>query len=191
MDMQGVSLIGWLHAMTCTIALISGGWNIVSEKGTGPHKLRGHVYAWSMIAANALAFFIYRFDLDVTHHFRPGANVFGFFHWLAVAALFFTLAGYYASFRQQRGFWAYTHPAAMILSYYVLAGGLINELFARVLILRPFAVTVVNGHRQFGAPAIAISQNLCLAAALILIVWFIVRVARYRRKARETVTQPA
>ena len=186
MDMQGVSLIGWIHTVACTVALIAGGWSIFAEKGTGPHKFRGHIYAWSMIAANGLAFFIYRFDLDVTHHFRPGANVFGFFHWLAVAALFFTLLGYYASFRQQRGFWAYAHPIFMMLSYNILVGGLINELFARVVALRPFAVTVVNGHRQFGAPAVAVTQNLWLAATLILIVYFAVKVARYRRHARQT-----
>ncbi len=191
MDMQGVSPVGWMHTIACIAALIAGGWNIVAEKGTGPHKLRGHIYAWSMIAANVLAFFIYRFDLDIAHQFRPGANVFGFFHWLAVAALFFTLAGYYAAFRQQRGFWAYAHPVSMVLSYYILAGGLINELFARITALRPFAVTIVNGHRQFGAPAIAIAQNLWLAASLILIVYFIARTARYRRRHRRAAAQQA
>jgi len=176
MNMQGVSLIGWVHAIASAVALLAGGWNILATKGTGRHRFRGRLYVWSLIVANVLVFFIYRFDLDMTHGFKPGPGIFGAFHWLAVATLFFTLWGNYASSRQEKAFWAYSHPVAMVLSYYLLLGGLVNELFARVLVLRRLG--------GFGSPANGLSQTAVQIATVVLLVLFALKVRRYRRANR-------
>ena len=81
----------------------------------------GRVYVVSMIVLNLSAFAIYKFDIAHFVPFRAGPNIFGFFHWLAVAALVFVLVGYYASRHQNRAFWSYVHPIAMTLSYYDLS----------------------------------------------------------------------
>ena len=176
MNMEGVSLIGWVHAIACTVALLAGGWNILAAKGTGRHRFRGRLYVWSMIVAGVPAFFIYRFDLDMTHGFKPGPGVFGVFHWLAVATLFFTLSGYYASSRHNKAYWAYSHPVAMVLSYYLLLGGLVNELFARVFVLRRLG--------GFGSPAVGLTQFAVQIATVVLLVLFALKVRRHRRTSR-------
>src|SRR5215469_144456 len=116
MHIADISIIGWIHTVGCIAALV----------------------------AMSLSLLIYRFDIPLVRGARPGPHVFGLFHWFTVFALFFVLLGYFASSRQGRGLWAYTHPVAMTLSYYLLIGDLINELFARVNVLRPYAVDIIN-----------------------------------------------
>jgi hypothetical protein len=190
MHMENVGLLGWLHTLACTAALVLGAWNIlVFDRGRW-HRLRGHIYAWSMIVANGLVFAIYRFDMN----FRgpPGAGVFGFFHWLAIAALVFTLIGWFASFRQRHAAWNYVHPVAMLLGYYVLIGGLANELFARLDALRSLAITMVNGQARFGSAIVGQTQGALMLATFVLIVLFVLRVAlrRHKRNAKRK-TAPA
>jgi hypothetical protein len=77
----------------------------------------------------------------------------------------------------------------MSLSYYLLAGGLINERFARLNILRPFAFTIINGERVFGTTrAVSMTHSATELATLVVLILFIVRVWRYRRDER-TATQ--
>lgn len=183
MHMDGVGLLGWLHTLACIAALVLGAWNtVIFDRGRW-HRLRGHIYAWSMIVANVLVFGIYKFDMDfISMRFGPG--VLGFFHWLAIVAIVFTLIGWYASFRQRHAVWAYVHPIAMMLSYYVLLGGLVNELFVRVEALRPFAFTMVNGAQRFGSPITGMTQAAVMLATFLLIVLFVVRVALRRGKRK-------
>jgi uncharacterized membrane protein len=181
---SGMSWIGWLHTIACIVALGLGGWNLVALKGSPGHKFRGTAYAATMVVAMALSFGIYHFDISLRSG-RIGPRVFGFFHWLSVAALALTVLGYYASTRQQRAFWAYTHPIAMTLTYYLLVGGLINELFARLDVLRPFAFAIVNGQRVFTTtPAIQDTRVATELATLIVLLLFVVKVWRYRRHQR-------
>jgi uncharacterized membrane protein len=185
MHVHDITLIGWAHTIACLIALVAGGWNIVGPKGTPRHILMGRVYVWSMIALNLSAFAIYKFDIAHFAPFRAGPNVFGFFHWLAVAALVFVLIGYYAARHQNRAFWSYVHPIAMTLSYYDLVGGGINEAFARLDPLRALvraSARSVGG--TVGAPIIGMVQTAAMAATLIMIVYFIAKVALYRRRAK-------
>jgi uncharacterized membrane protein len=191
MHMSEVSLIGWIHTIACTAALIFGAWNIVAVKGTASHKLCGKAYVATIVIAMVLSLGVYRFDLPVVH--RPNSTVggFGIFHWLSVATLVLTLIGYYAASRQQRGFWAYTHPVAMTLSYYLLIGGLINELFVRVNVLRPFAFVVQNGRPIFGTTrAVEMSHHANELATVFLLVLFLVKVWRYRRQSNSTAGTP-
>lgn len=182
MHFETVGLPGWLHTLACLAALFAGGWNTVMFDRGRWHRLRGHIYAGAMVVANILVFAIYKFDMD----FRgpPGANVFGFFHWLAVAALFFTALGWFAALRQRHAVWAYVHPVAMALSYYILLGGLANELFARLDVLRPLAITMVDGAPRFGSRITGMTQSALMLATFALIILFIVRVALRRRKRK-------
>lgn len=183
MRLEDVGLLGWLHTLACIAALVAGGWNSVTFDRGRWHILRGDIYAWSMIVANVLVFGIYDFDIDfINMKFGPG--VLGFFHWLAIAALVFTLIGWFAARRQRHGVWAYTHPVAMALSYYVLAGGLVNELFVRVDALRPFAFTIVDGAPRFGSAITGMTQTAVMFATLLMIVLYVVRVALRRRKRK-------
>ena len=185
MHVHDITLIGWLHTTACLIALFAGGWNIVGAKGTPRHIAMGRVYVVSMIVLNLSAFAIYKFDIAHFVPFRAGPNIFGFFHWLAVAALVFVLVGYYASRHQNRAFWSYVHPIAMTLSYYDLIGGGINEAFARLDPLRALArASAKSAGGQVGAPIVGMAQTAAMAATLIMIIYFVARVAIYRRQAK-------
>ncbi|MGH9687922.1 MAG: hypothetical protein ACRD5K_12610 [Candidatus Acidiferrales bacterium] len=181
MRVAGISLIGWLHTIACITALVLGAMNLVAATGTTPHKRRGTGYTAAMVVAMVLSLFIFRFDIPLAGGKTAGPGVFGLFHWLAIAALFFTLVGYYAASRQSRGLWAYTHPISMTLSYSLLVGGLMNELFARVDVLRPLAFITVHGKLVFGSRDVQMTQFAVDVATLIVVILFCVKVKRYRR----------
>ena len=190
MLMSNVSLIGWLHTLACTFALIAGGWNIATPKGTKLHRRVGWVYVAAMLAANISAFGVYHFDIARFRPFTAGPGVFGLFHWEAVTTLVFLLLAVYAAPRQNRALWAYTHPLAILATYYMLLGGLINELFVRVPVLRAFAQS--HGGVGFGrSPVIGMTQSAALLWFLVAIVYFIIKVALYRHGMRRAVSAPA
>lgn len=192
MRIADISVIGWIHTIGCISALLFGAWNLLAAKGTPRHKLRGLGYTISMVVAMGLSLLIYRFDIPLVRGARPGPGVFGLFHWFTVFALFFTLLGYFGSSRQGRGFWAYAHPVAMTLSYYLLIGGLINELFARVNFLRPYSFDLINGRPVFPSRIVNMTHFANELAFLIILVLFCVKVWRYRRgSARASAPQPA
>lgn len=181
MRIADISIIGWIHTIGCVAALVFGAMNLVAAKGTPRHRFRGRGYTISMVVAMGLSLMIYRFDIPLVRGARPGPGVFGLFHWFTVFALLFTLLGYYAASRQSRGFWAYTHPVAMTLSYYLLIGGLINEMFARVNILRPHAVDFINGKPVFPSHIVNRTHFANELAFLVILILFCVKVWRYRR----------
>lgn len=183
MRVADISLIGWLHTIACTAALVLGAMNLLAAKGTAPHKRRGLGYTVSMVVATLLSLFIFRFDIPLVSGKAEGPGVFGLFHWLAIAALFFTLLGYFAASRQSRGLWAYTHPISMTLSYSLLVGGLINEVFARVDALRPLAFNTVNGRLAFGRD-VQMTQFAAEVVTLIFLVVFCLKVWRHRGRRR-------
>jgi uncharacterized membrane protein len=181
MNMHGVSLIGWLHSITCTVALLAGGWNFLRPKGTATHRLVGRIYFYVMLFANLSVFAIYHFDIVFSKPVKFGPGHFGIFHWEAVATLIALLIGVFAASRQRRAFWAYAHPIAMLFTYYMLIGGLINELFVRVAVLRNFALA----HGRFnvaGSPIVGMAQFAAMLVFLVLLIYFPVKVALYRRR---------
>ena len=185
MHVHDITLIGWLHSIGCLIALVAGAWNLAAVKGTPRHRLIGRVYIWSMIALNLSSLALYRFDIAHFAPFRAGPDVFGFFHWLAVATLILVLIGYYASSRQEHRPWAYIHPSAMVLSYYMLIGGGINEMFARLDPLRALAKASAGATgNAANAPIIGLVQTAAMAGTLLLILYFAIKVALYRRRHR-------
>lgn len=189
MRIEDIGLLGWVHGLACVSALLLGTWNILVFDRGANHRLRGLIYSWSMVIANLLVFAIYDFDIDFAAG-SAGPNIFGFFHWLAVAALAFTGIGWFAAYRQRHGVWAYIHPIAMTLGYYILVGGLINEAFARVDMLRPLAYTMTDAGPRFGSRISGMTQGVAMLATLLLIVLFVVRVALRRHKRKRTRITP-
>jgi uncharacterized membrane protein len=181
MRVTDISILGWVHSLACVAALVLGAIMIVTAKGTTAHRRNGRLYVVAMVIANLLSLGIYKGDIGA-HGFAPGN--FGFFHWLAVAAFVFVLAGFYAASRQARGVWAYLHPASMVLSYYVLVGGLISEAFARIDALRGLATTIVNGHTRFGSVTLGMTHMAAMLATFVLIAAFSIKVWLYRRSAK-------
>lgn len=184
MNLSGISPIGWIHTIACVAALVFGAMNLIASKGTPRHRWRGTAYAASMVIAMLLSLAIFRFDIPVVADKAEGPEVFGLFHWLAIAAILLTLLGYYAASRQERGFWAYTHPIAMTLSYSLLAGGLVDELFARVTALHVFAFTNVHGRLVFPSMDVQMTQFAVDLGTLILLVVFCTQVRRRRAQFR-------
>jgi uncharacterized protein (DUF2141 family)/uncharacterized membrane protein len=117
--------IGWLHAAACTYALLCGALVLGRAKGGDAHRLLGKHYLCAALLANISALFIHRLG---------GFNT---FHWMAVASLGFLLVAFvFARWQRPRRYWLRLHLTAIIASYYMMAGGLVNEAFARLLILQ-------------------------------------------------------
>jgi uncharacterized membrane protein len=118
-------LLGWVHLMASLAAMAFGAAVLARPKGTAGHKTRGRIYAASMAATCLTALGICR------------RGVFFFPHWLAVAALITTAAGFAAAhFKIPRAGWIHVHLTCMLASLYILVGGVVNEAFLRVNFLR-------------------------------------------------------
>jgi uncharacterized membrane protein len=182
--MGNVGFIGWIHTMACMIALATGAVQLVARKGTPTHKTIGRWYFFAMLIANVSVFAIYKFDI----RFAPvavGPGIFGLFHWMAVTTLAALLLGLFAASRQKYAVWAYVHPAAMLFTYYMLVGGLINEAFVRVPFLHDIAqAQIARAANTSQAPIVGQTQFAAMVFFIGLLVWFMVRVARYRRRMR-------
>ena len=59
-------------------------------------------------------------------------------HWLALAALAIVIPGYYISRLKNKSYALKVHIIAMVLSYYLLIGGAINEAFLHIPYLSQF-----------------------------------------------------
>jgi uncharacterized membrane protein len=192
MLVSNMSIIGWLHSIACTLALVIGASNNVLAKGTPLHRRAGRLYAYTMLFANLSAFGVYHFDIA---HFRPftaGASTFGIFHWEAVATLVLLGLGVYAARRQSRAVWAYTHPIAMLLTYYMLIGGLINELFVRVAALHALAMAHAPHAINIAAtPVVGMTQFAAMLLFAALILAFAIKTAVHRRAAGRAVAMAA
>jgi uncharacterized membrane protein len=185
MHVSDIIPIGWLHVAACLIALATGAWNLALVKGTPMHKRVGEAYILATLVANISVFWIYRFDIAQFVPFKGGPNTFGMFHWFAVAALVFIAIGWYAARHQDKAFWAYTHPTMMVLSYWNLVGGGINEVFTRIDFLRDILRESAKSAGANGPPPVlGIVHMMSMAATIVLIIYFAARVALWRRKAR-------
>jgi uncharacterized membrane protein len=186
MPVSDVTLLGWFHTAACMIALVVGAIQLFSNKGTIAHARRGSVYFWSMVIANGTTLFLYSVDVVI----RPGQKpligpYFGLFHWLAMFTLLLVVLGRVSAHRQ-KAFFAYGHPVFMILSYWLLVGGGINEAFARIAWLQNLALAVSPGAKTIAEYELALwFQNANHLVALIALVAAIAGVRRLRRKPSE------
>jgi uncharacterized membrane protein len=183
MRLDNISLLGALHSFLCVLAMISGTLQLFARKGTPAHAIGGNVYALSMVAASLTIMFVFHGE-DVI--FGPGQPPtvgygFGFFHWLAVMALALVLLGRFAASRQRQAVFAYTHPLCMILSYWLLMGGAINEAFDRVAWVRQAALYFSPGAKSIAGFVLLYVAYFGLDAAILAaLVLAVLHVRRFR-----------
>jgi uncharacterized membrane protein len=170
MRWSDISLIGYVHTLTCVIALLIGAFMIVSHKGSPVHRRMGRWYVGAMVVVNLSAFGILPHGLDV-------------FHGVAVATLVVLIVGYTAASRQKAAGWAYLHPLGMIASYYSLVGGAINEAFSRIDILRSAALSSSPGAGLLQTRLVVTTHSVNILVFVALLVVFWAQVARYRHQA--------
>ncbi|MFV4649191.1 DUF2306 domain-containing protein, partial [Mycobacterium tuberculosis] len=117
--------LGWIHSLACLVALALGAYVFATRKGTRRHKELGRIYLIAMIVLNLTALGVYRL------------GVFFFPHVLALITLGLIAVGWLTA-RSHRPpvVWKYVHLSCMILSYYMLIGGGVNEVYLRIDALR-------------------------------------------------------
>jgi len=172
MRWSDVSAIGYVHTLTCVMALLIGAFMILSRKGTARHRRMGRWYVGAMLVANLSAFGI----------LRPGLDI---FHAVAVATLVALAVGFAAASRQNVAGWAYLHPVGMLASYYSLVGGAINEAFARIEALRSAALSSSPGVGLLQTRLVGTTHRANILVFVILLLVFLIKTARYRRGAAQ------
>lgn len=154
------SAIGWVHAIASIVAVLLRAMTLVARKGTTRHKNLGKWYFYSMIATNLTALGIYRL------------GSFRIFHWLAVVTLLIVIVGFLAASRQAAKHWTYIHLTCMVISYYLLIGGAVNEAFLRIDPLHKLAAT---------SPSIFGMTHFCVQLMFAaVLVYFLTKVARQK-----------
>jgi hypothetical protein len=94
--------------------------------------------------------------------------------------------------RQRRNIlWAHVHSQTMLLSYYLLISGLINELFARVTILRSFALAL-SPHAKSTVNTMLVrdAQLVWIILWLVTAIRFAVKLAGQRKPPALTIGYP-
>jgi uncharacterized membrane protein len=169
-----MSAVGVFHTLACMMALALGAYMIVARKGTPRHRKLGDWYVGAIMFASVSSLTIY------TRH------AFTMAHWFAIMAIVTAGAGFALGRWHGQGAgrgaaaWKYGHIASMLLSYYVLIGGGVNEVFLRVDTLRPifFQKPQVVGE----------THGLVMLTFLLMIIGFMLATAfsgwRLRRRQR-------
>jgi uncharacterized membrane protein len=149
------TIISWLHTITASLSLIFGIIVLIGIKGNLNHKKFGLWYFYAMLINNITALFI--------------INAFGkwfFPHYLAISCLVFIIPGI-ISVKVKHKYWLKVHIICMVLSFYLLVGGAINETFLHVSSLRPF---IMNND-----PIVGISHMIAQLFFLGFLVYFLIK----------------
>ncbi len=172
MDLDLVPL-GWVHSLACLVALAAGAFIFVTPKGTYRHRSVGRAYLASMLLLTVTALGIYQL------------GVFFFPHILAIATLVLIAAGWGAArMIRLHVAWKHVHLSCMILSYYMLIGGGVNEVYLRIGALRE-----VLNHE--GPELIFMTHRLVMLAFLILLLgWNAVEIGRLALRKRRRALKP-
>lgn len=186
MRLGDISLLGWIHTVPSLLALLLGAVILAMQKGTARHRLLGHWYFFALLIASLSGLPIFKGDLTVpgSRILVPGA--FGFFHWLSLITLFVLAIGYFTATRQRHWWAAYLHPSCMIVSYYLLVGATINELFGRIDALRRLAGSHAATTAQ-GSILLGMVQSAAMLLFIVLLSYVIIKVALERRSVRGAV----
>ena len=128
MDYYNNLVSGWLgasHLVLALIALVTGAWVLLTEKGTSKHKKVGYVYVISMVLMNISAI--------------PLTSLFGGigpFHIFILMSLPTTLAAlYFPLFARHRCDWLQYHFEFMCWSYLGLFAAFLAEIVVRIPII--------------------------------------------------------
>lgn len=163
--------LGWIHFIACLVALTAGLVGFASRKGGPVHIGWGRAYLISMLVLNLSALGVYRL------------GTFFFPHLLAIITLVLIAVGWLAARTHwPRPLWKHAHLSCMILSYYMLIGGGVNEVYLRVDALRELL-------NREGPELLGLTHGVAMLAFLVLLVgWNLVEIARglMRRARRKT-----
>lgn len=173
MRLHDISILGWIHTLACVIALPAGLFVLAMAKGGARHRRVGLWYVYAMVAANVTALGIYTGVAGIA----PGFNR---FHWMSVITLAALAVGYAGARRQRAAAWAYLHPAGMIVSYYFLIGGLVNEMFSRIAAFQAF-----RGAAQ------GMTQGVVMLLFTVMLIFALVGVRRKRSRTRDSLQAAA
>ena len=192
MLIANISFFGWLHSIACVIALIAGTYVMIARKGTRRHRLLGWWYAGAMMVQAITIMAVYRFDVLLGRPPKVGPHIFGVFHWMAIATSVAVALAIFAATRQRRSIvWAHVHAQAMLFSYFLLVGGLINEAVVRITLLRELAM-VISPHAPNPAASLLTgeAQTGWTMIWLALALWSFLKVGRDRAPKPVTVGYP-
>lgn len=146
---MNIGIIGWLHTLASAYALYIGAVVLWRMKGGTLHRSAGRRYLYASVFANLSALAIYRMG---------GFNI---FHVLAIATLLSLAVAFVTAYRRSpRTGWLRIHLTAIIFSYYQLVGGLINELFVRLPVLKE------------SRALLGISQSAAMLVFLLILAYF-------------------
>lgn len=148
------TVFGVAHSLASAFAMILGGVVVLGAKGTARHRQLGQIYVIAMLFLSVTSLGVYRLDR------------FWFPHWFALATMaVVSLAWCTARYRwPTRSSWLYVHLTTMLLSYYFLWGGAVNEAFLHIAALHDLAP------RAKGI-AIASSHSIVATVFAIWILW--------------------
>ncbi len=121
-------LISWTHIIAATLSLVFGTIVIFGNKGSMRHRKLGLYYFYAMLVNNLTALVIMK---AFGKWFFP--------HYLALACIIVIIPGIVAA-RVKHKYWVKVHIFSMVISYYLLIGGAINETFLHVPSLRPYII---------------------------------------------------
>ena len=123
------TVLGVAHGLASALAMILGAIVVLGAKGTARHRQLGQMYVIALLLLSVTSLGVYRHDR------------FWFPHWFALATIaIVALAWCAAHYRwPTRSSWLYVHLTAMLLSYYFLWGGAVNEAFVHIAALRDLA----------------------------------------------------
>jgi uncharacterized membrane protein len=150
--------ISWTHTISAILSLVFGTIVLFGNKGDLRHKKLGLWYFYAMLINNLTALVI--------------INAFGkwfFPHYLAIACLIVIIPGIIA-IKLKHKYWLKIHIISMVISYYLLIGGAINEAFLHIPKLRPF---IINND-----PIVGITQMVAQILFIGLLIYFL---RKYRK----------
>ena len=156
-------IISWTHIISATLSLIFGAIVLFGKKGDLKHRKLGIYYFYAMLANNLTALVILN---AIGKWFFP--------HWLALACLIVIIPGIIAVKRKWTKHWLKIHIICLVISYYLLIGGAINEAFLHIKNLRSL---IINNN-----PIVGITH---MIAQLIFIGLLIYYLRKYRKKQIE------
>ncbi|HMH64189.1 MAG TPA: DUF2306 domain-containing protein [Rhizomicrobium sp.] len=187
MNLEGVALLGWLHAAAASFALIAGAAALFMRKGTVLHRRIGRWYCCAILLAGATILAVYHRDVANFRDMGRGVStphVFGIFHWEAILSMVAVVLGFYAG-RHRRNFWKYVHPSAMLISYHFVIAALISQMFGRVNALRALTRYQVEHHQTL---TVAFLEQASVWVFLALLVHYRIQVIRQLRRQDKIVS---
>lgn len=149
-------MLGISHTITASISLILGAFILFDIKGSKRHKTIGLIYFYCMLITNITALFIYK---TLGTWFFP--------HTLAVATLTVLILGYTIIRLKKIRYWLQCHIVCLVLSYYMLIGGAINEAFIRIPMLKSYFYSK--------SPIIGVIHTTTMLFFIILIIYYIIK----------------